>query len=525
MNRFLEFFKDKFEKWQAWSKVKKITSVAIVCLIIASLTIGIIYAVRTEYATLFSNLEVADSNKVVEKLKTDKIPYKVEGNTILVPKDRVDELRMASLSDGTVSSGTGFELFDQTAFGMTDKEADVKYQRAVQGELERAISTFEEVDKAKVLINLPKDTVFTTEVEEGSASVTLTLVGRDKLDPEKVKAIIALVTGSVDNIPQGNVEVVDSKMNLLSEGLFDEAGNGSVASSKQHEQEKFFEKSLEKEVMESLESMFGKGKVRVNMNADLDFDSKKITAITYDKDNVIPISIKELKENVKDNGGGATTPGVDSNSGVNYPNANGANKGSTSEKTETITNNETGKTEEIVVKAPGEVRRLTASVMIDKNLSEAQKASVRNMVAAAIGFDSVNRRDVINVDSMIFDEDAKNAAALEKAALEKAEEKKALIRNIVLIALGLALVVGSIVALLIWRKKNYKDEDEEYTTGGNIDMADNTSPLGPSEYSPVLDENEDEYKMNLEKEIRSYAAKKPQQVVDIIKTWLSEDER
>ncbi|MEF9934233.1 MAG: flagellar basal-body MS-ring/collar protein FliF [Clostridium sp.] len=525
MNRFLEFFKDKFEKWKAWSKIKKITSVSIGALLIASLIIGVVYATRTEYATLFSNLEVADSNKVVEKLKTDKIPYKIEGNAILVPNEKVDELRMSSLSDGTVSSGTGFELFDQSAIGMTDKEASVKYQRALQGELERSIATFEEVEKAKVLINLPEETVFTKDTEKGSASVTLTLTGSGKLKEEKVKAIIALVTGSTKNIPQENVEVVDSKMNLLSDGLFDENENGTVATSKQYEQEKYFEKSLEKEVMESLESMFGQGKVRVNMNADLDFDSKKVTAITYDKDNVIPISVKEYKETAKDNGNGATTPGVDTNTGVTYPNSNGSNGSSTSERTETITNNEAGTTEEIVVKAPGEVRRLTASVMIDGNLSEAQKASVRNMVAAAVGYDSVNRRDVINVDSMVFDEDAKRAEEAAKKALEQEEAKKELIRNILLIAVGLALVVGSIVALLIWRKKKYQDEDEELLTGGNIDMADGTSPLAPSEYSPVLDENEDEYKMNLEKEIRSYAAKKPEQVVDIIKTWLSEDER
>ncbi|KMT21699.1 flagellar basal-body MS-ring/collar protein FliF [Clostridium cylindrosporum] len=530
MSKFLEFFKDKFEKWKAWSKIKKIISISLVALLISTIVIGIVYGAKTEYATLFSNLELADSNKVVEKLKADKIPYKIEGNSILVPKENVDELRMSTLSDGTVSSGKGFELFDQTAFGMTDKEATVKYQRALQGELEKTISGFEEVEKARVLLVLPEETVFSKETEKGRASVTLALKGVDTLQPEKVKAIVALITGSVKNVPKENVEVMDSKMNLLTENLYDSGTEGTVSSLKQHDAEISFEKKLQSEVTRSLEAMFGKNKVRVNVNADLDFDSKQRTTIVYDKDDVIPRSVKDVKESTTDSSGNTVgTPGVDTNAGVNYPQGNSTQGESNSEKSDVTTNNEIGQTEEKLISAPGEVRRLTSSVMIDGNLTEAEKASVRNMVAAAIGFDSVNRRDVINVDSMIFDEASKKAEKLEAEKIAKQEAQQALVKTIVLIAVGVVLLVGSIVALLIWRKR--KREEEELIqeamegTGTNLNIADSTSPMGPSEYSPLLDENEEDYGMNLESEIRSYASKKPEQVVEIIKTWLSEDER
>lgn len=532
MGKFLEFFKNKFEKWKAWSKIKKIVSIGVIALLVSAIAIGIVYATKTEYATLFSNLELADSNKVVEKLKADKVPYKIEGNSILVPKQNVDELRMSTLSDGTVSSTKGFELFDQSTFGMTDKEAAVKYQRALQGELEKTISSFEEVEKARVHLVLPEETVFSKETENGRASITLTLRGAETLSPEQVKSIVALVSGSVGNLPKENIEVMDSKMNLLTENLYDETGTGTLSALKQHDAEQAFEKKLKTELTKSLESMFGLNKVKVNVNADLNFDSKQRTSITYDKENVVARSIKDSKENIRDaNGNNAGTPGVDTNAGVNYPAGGNGTGASTSEKTDNVTNNEIGQVEEKVIEAPGEVKRLTTSVMIDGNLSEAEKASVRNMVAAAIGVDTVNRRDVINVDSMTFDEAGKKALEEENAALERAEANKNLIMTIALIAIAAILLVGSIVAIILWRRKKKESEEELYMaaeeegTGTNLDMADGEAPVGPAEYSPVLDENEDDYKMNLEKEIRSYAAKKPEQVVEIIKTWLSEDER
>ncbi|WDU83972.1 hypothetical protein [Caloramator sp. Dgby_cultured_2] len=47
-------------------------------------------------------------------------------------------------------------------------------------------------------------------------------------------------------------------------------------------------------------------------------------------------------------------------------------------------------------------------------------------------------------------------------------------------------------------------------------------PKPQVEYQPLLNEEEE---MDLEKEIKNYASKKPEQVVEVIKTWLAEDER
>ncbi len=42
-----------------------------------------------------------------------------------------------------------------------------------------------------------------------------------KLDTAQVKAIVALLTGAVENLPKENVSIVSDKFVLLTEGLYD----------------------------------------------------------------------------------------------------------------------------------------------------------------------------------------------------------------------------------------------------------------------------------------------------------------
>ena len=78
---------------------------------------------------------------VVQKLKESGVEYRCRnGTTVLVPSDRVAELRLDMAAAGLPKSGRiGFELFDKTNFGSTDFAEHVNYQRALEGELERSV--------------------------------------------------------------------------------------------------------------------------------------------------------------------------------------------------------------------------------------------------------------------------------------------------------------------------------------------------------------------------------------------------
>ena len=75
-------------------------------------------------------------------------------------------------------------------------------------------------------------------------------------------------------------------MKLLSECIYDENGNGialgSTSVENQKNLEKSYEEKLENSVYELLNPVIGKGKVKTQINVQMDFDSKQKTEVTVD---------------------------------------------------------------------------------------------------------------------------------------------------------------------------------------------------------------------------------------------------
>src|SRR5439155_1074744 len=105
------------------------------------------------YRPLFTNLAEQDASAIVEALGAERVPFRLEdgGRAILVPAERLYELRLALASRGLPEGGgVGFELFDRQTLGQTDFLQRLNYQRALQGELGRTISRLGGVESARV---------------------------------------------------------------------------------------------------------------------------------------------------------------------------------------------------------------------------------------------------------------------------------------------------------------------------------------------------------------------------------------
>lgn len=534
MNKILDFLKSLGAKWKAFSIIKKTSIILLLVGIIISTIFLMSYINKASYATLYTNLDPDVSAKVIEKLKTDGVAYKVEGDSILVPKDKVAELRMSNAAD-MQSLSTGFEIFDQGKFGVTDTEAKIMYQRALEGELARSIESLEEVDRARVHLVLPDESVFVKETQEATASVVIKEKVLAKLNPDQVKAIIALVSGSVKNLPQKNVQVLDSNANLLSENIFDDTSStGTASATKQQDFVKQFEGKLQNDVKGMLEEVFGQGHVAVKVNSDLNFDSKKITTIKYDKNDVVQRSLKTITEKSSGTGGttGTASTGTDPNVNTTsvYPATNQTGGTSTYDKNDTTVNNEIGQVEDVTIKAPGEVTRMTVSVIIDGNLNDTEKNDIKNIVATAVGFDQT-RGDSINISALPFNTDKQDKINAELAAMDTQTKKEAQTKLYTQIGVGAGALLLLIALFAIVSKKKKKNaiidevpqDIDEVPQGIDVVIDDNIIPKQPIAYENVLDEAESG-DMSLEKELQSYATKKPDQVAEVIKTWLSDDE-
>lgn len=524
MNKLSAMFAKLKEKWNELTKKRKIAySVIAVGLIAAIVFIGVSLA-TTKYEVLFSNLDATDSAAVYNKLKEDKINAKVQGDTILVPKGQVDELRMQVLSQVSLSNGSqGFEILDKSQFGTTDEEMKINYQRAVQGELERTIKSFSQIDGARVHLVIPESTAFVKNTDPGSASVTLKMKTGQTINEDQVRAIIALISGAVKNIPKENVQVIDDKLVLLSKGVLDNEKTPELesltSSEKQQELEKNYENQLEKKVMGMLEAVYGKDKVKVNVNADLDFDAVVQDSVTYD-----PKSVVVSEHTVKTNGSDATSNSrspVDDNMNNTTPDGTIG----TANTSEDITRNyNVSKVEQKTIKAPGSVKRLTTSVVVDGNIDDASKNSTRNLVVSAIGFNDT-RGDSINVEGLPFDTSFKDNAKKQLEEMNAAEAKAKKLKNYIYMGAGAAALLLALFAFMKIRKKR-KGEDalEEELVPKGLDVL-----IADTEHErPVfkdLDLEVETQDTHVENQIKKYAKDKPDQVVDIVKTWLAEDER
>ena len=537
MGKLAEISKNPLKKFNGLSIGKKIGYSMLILSVVTAMLFLFVYTTSTKYSVLYSNLDSTDSKTVLDKLTALKEPNKVQGNSILVPTKDVDNLKL-QLATSLTNGSKGYELFDTSSpFGMTDQQMTIEYQRAIEGELERTLKGFSQVDGARVHLVMQQDSAFVQDSTPSTASVTLKLKTGNQLGKDQVKAIVALISGSVKNLKKENVHIVDDKMNLLTSNLFSsDAGSQALdaasATANQLKEKTDYENLLKQKILEIVQPVASNGNVKVTVNADMDFNAQQINA-TVANSNGAKVSEK-ITDNSSINGGAANkgvSGTVDSNvnpGSVSYSTGTNAGTSSTTNK-ETTTNYDNGKTETKTIVAPGKILRLTASVMLDAGLSDADKATLTNSIGSAIGFDT-SRNDVISVAAMKFNTSGTAAVTSDLNAINAANQKQ--IKDKLLQHIGIAAgfsIVMLILALSL-RKRGSKKENaiEGLEEGGlNVLIGDEIMPKEPrtAVIYDAIDFEPKNQNTHLENEIKKYAKEKPDQVSDIVKAWLADEER
>ena len=179
--------------------------------------------------------------------------------------------------------GVGFEIFDKTEFGATEFVQKINKTRAIQGELARTISAFDEVKAARVMIVLPKDSVFVEEVKKPSASILLEL--NSDLEKEEVTAIAHLVASSIQDLQPQQVTIVDTAGRILFEGKSQEEQAKITAQNMADAQYQYkirFEENLTHRIQTMLERIVGKDKAIVRVTTEMDFSKNDMNEEIYD---------------------------------------------------------------------------------------------------------------------------------------------------------------------------------------------------------------------------------------------------
>lgn len=501
-----EFVKDKTDKFKALNTTKKIALGVIVIALISATVFGVKYAQDSKYGVLFSGLESKDALSVTQELEAKGVDMKIKGTTIYVPKDQVDKLRI-EMSPMITSGSQGFELMDEgSSFGLTDEEFELKKNRMIQGEIERTIKTFPQIENARVHLTQGQESVFADESIEGKAAVYITVKDGEKISEEQVRSIMSLVSAAGLNIPKQSVEVIDQNMNLLSEGLFDENGNAVVGQGGgldlARNAERSLNKDLERSIKGLLEPIFGVGKISVTVNSDLNFDTTETTQIVVDPNRVAILEERSENTSKEPNESGGT---IDNNMSVQAVETQNGEEQTKEEHLEFST----GQTETKTIKAQGEINRITASIAINAEVDAGTMRDIEQMVENAVGMDA-ERGDSVSVVAMNF-----TPVDLEDEQLAQAEaqrKKKMLVAGVVTVVL-IALGAGAMFMMKKKKKQEELSEDEE------LDYINQQIEQMEGKFATGEDDAEG---ISLEEEVKQFSAENPEQVTEIINKWLND---
>lgn len=502
-----------------WNKIDKRKKVALVTLFLVVILFVSLYTFnsnKVNFVTLFRDLEFQDAGNIVSDLEEKKINYKLanNGRDILVDENIIDKYRLQLAMDGMMpENSSGFEIFDNIGLMVTEEDRKIMYQRALTGELQRSIMSIDGVNAAKVHLMMPVKSIFESEERQASASVIIDLKPNKKITSDTVKGIAALIGGAVDSLPEENIQIIDSKGNLLSSVLQKDGElNTMDILGKYQEAQDAFQKKIEANLKSLLGSAFGMDKIMVSVYADLDFDSEESTMITYDNDNPAIRS-----EQVNSNGPNVSaSQNQAGNINDNISSVVGVVVGDGSSYSRT-TNNELSTETKTTIKAPGKVNRLTTSVIYDGNLSADRVEKIHNIIATATGYDS-ERGDLINVEGLEFDrswqeqleKDLDIGSEIESDSGFLGKYSKVIVISLLSI-LGLFVLIAIIKSIL--SKKDKKSSGFEGQVVGEVNINKIIEDLDTE-----IEVKHDTQKIKAQK----YAKDNPEMATDLIKAWLKD---
>ena len=388
----------------------------------ASVAIGlaiVMWSQTPSYRLLYSDVSSQDSAQVAAALQSGGFEYKIDDDSgrIWIAGDSMHEARMMLASQGLPEGGNvGFELMDnKDTFGSSQFIESIRYQRALEGELARTISSLKSIQTARVHLAIPKQSVFIRNRKKPSASVTVGLYPGRYLEQGQVRSIVGLISSSVPELEASMITVVDQ----IGKMLTSEHDEEMAFSAKQLGYKKKVEQSYTDRIEDILSPIVGDGRVRAKVNAEIDFTVTEKTQESFNPDQSAVRSEQTSSESRGGGSGPLGVPGALSNQPPEAGTVGGGETGTAAtvasmanKMLQSTRNYELDKTISHVRLAAGAVRRLSVAVVIDNKAAIAEGGEsvaytdveiqrFNQLVRDSVGF-NVRRGDSVNVINAAF---------------------------------------------------------------------------------------------------------------------------
>ncbi|MCX7127085.1 MULTISPECIES: flagellar basal-body MS-ring/collar protein FliF [unclassified Aeromonas] len=487
--------------------------------------------------------------KTLDFLDQQKIPYEVDGKSVLVSAESYPTIQLALTRAGlanVVDATNGGEdiLLKDSSFGVSQRMESERLKLSRERQLASAIEQFQNVAKAQVLLAIPKDNVFARNERKPSATVVLNLKGA-ALGQGEVDSIVDMVASAVHGLETTRVTVTDQNGRLLNSGSQDPV---SAQTRKEFAMQQKQEIEYKQKIDAILIPVLGADNYTAEVDLSLDFSQQEQTRKTYNPDLPAVRSEMTMEENSA-NGSSGGVPGALSNqppAASNIPEqataADGASAAASGRSRKEATRNfELDTTVSHTRRQMGGIRRMTVSVAVDYKAvpgadgavtrearSQAEIDTLRRLLSGGLGFD-VTRGDTLEVVAIPF-----NRPELESVADLPIYEQPWFWRAVRIAASVLVIIVLIVTVVRPMLKRLlYPDAKPE----GEVDFDNHTVLGGDDELSllsaqvegdqvfgvrdgqlklPDLHRDED-----LLKAVRALVANEPDLAAQVIKEWVT----
>ena len=563
INKLISQVKNIFSKT---TKVQKAIVIGILVVALGAIIATIILSSRRTGTLLFQKaLSQEDARNVISVLEASNIKYQYR-NGFITLNNMSDKAKaeLELVKEGKMpTSLDGWELFDSPRIGITDVELDINKRRSLTKAITQLLTKLEFVQEATVDLAFPKKEYLTDVDAPVTASVVIKAEPfKEEIlrDPKTVRGLQRLIAMGVDKLQPEFVTITDS-VGLVLTDFTDEAANLKLKVAQEElkivDRER---KKIENKIRQTLGRIYT-NRVETTIALELIWDEVTITnnsvmpivlkeddpSTPYD-DSIITNKVQVSSRTVTEDWKGQQfipqgAAGAEENVPPGYKDK--TDRGQTYTKTDTQDNYELSKRYEAIKKGSYQIGKISAAVALDGRwtrvydergnpiitngtsyvreyhpVSAEEIRNVTSLVQAAIGY-NLKRGDQVSVTHLQFDHwdrfDAEDARIMRNNFIKKT----LVIAMISLLALFILVLIVRAIQKELARRRRLREEELE-----RKQMEMRRQAMMNVNEEPITEMNlEDAARKKLMEEVIRVSHERPEDVAQLLRTWMADDKQ
>lgn len=563
INKLISQVKNIFSKT---TKVQKAIVIGILVVALGAIIATIILSSRRTGTLLFQKaLSQEDARNVISVLEASNIKYQYR-NGFITLNNMSDKAKaeLELVKEGKMpTSLDGWELFDSPRIGITDVELDINKRRSLTKAITQLLTKLEFVQEATVDLAFPKKEYLTDVDAPVTASVVIKAEPfKEEIlrDPKTVRGLQRLIAMGVDKLQPEFVTITDS-VGLVLTDFTDEAANLKLKVAQEElkivDRER---KKIENKIRQTLGRIYT-NRVETTIALELIWDEVTITnnsvmpivlkeddpSTPYD-DSIITNKVQVSSRTVTEDWKGQQfipqgAAGAEENVPPGYKDK--TDRWQTYTKTDTQDNYELSKRYEAIKKGSYQIGKISAAVALDGRwtrvydergnpiitngtsyvreyhpVSAEEIRNVTSLVQAAIGY-NLKRGDQVSVTHLQFDHwdrfDAEDARIMRNNFIKKT----LVITMISLLALFILVLIVRAIQKELARRRRLREEELE-----RKQMEMRRQAMMNVNEEPITEMNlEDAARKKLMEEVIRVSHERPEDVAQLLRTWMADDKQ